>query len=186
MVFMPHVFGSYGPRHDPLARGAFIGLSGDCTCRELTRALFEGLSFQTRHALEALTTGIGKAPRRVVAMGGGTKNRFWVQNKADILGRPLEVVATPDVTPRGAAMIAGVGIGVFSDFRDALRQFGGAVTMVTPNRRLTEFYDRVYREVYLPLCNQLAPFNARLANLRPPQLEAANSNAALSGTGDGR
>ncbi len=186
VVFMPHVFGSYGPRHDPLARGAFIGLSGDCTCRELTRALFEGLSFQTRHALEALTTGIGKAPRRVVAMGGGTKNRFWVQNKADILGCPLEVVATPDVTPRGAAMIAGVGIGVFSDFREALRQFGGAVTTVNPNRRLTEFYDRVYREVYLPLCNQLAPFNARLANLRPPQLEAANSNAALSGTGDGR
>jgi xylulokinase len=165
---MPHVFGSYGPRHDPLARGAFIGLSGDCTCRELTRALFEGLSFQTRHALEALTAGIGKVPRRVVAMGGGTKNRFWVQNKADILGCPLEVVTTPDVTPRGAAMIAGVGIGVFSDFRDALRQFGGTVTSVTPNRRLSEFYDRVYREVYSPLCNQLAPFNARLANLRPP------------------
>jgi xylulokinase len=170
VVFMPHVFGSYGPRHDALARGAFIGLSGDCTCRELTRALFEGLSFQTRHALEALTAGIGQAPRRVVAMGGGAKNRFWVQNKADILGCPLEVVTTPDVTPRGAAMIAGVGIGVFSDFRDALRQFGGAVTPVSPNRRLTEFYERVYKEVYLPLCDELAPFNARLANLRPPQL----------------
>ena len=183
VLFMPHVFGSYGPRHDQLARGAFIGLSGDCTCRELTRALFEGLSFQTRHALEALTTGIGRAPGRVVAMGGGTKNRFWVQNKADILGCPLEVVTTPDVTPRGAAMIAGVGIGVFPDFRDALRQFGGTVTRISPNHRLTEFYERVYREVYLPLCEELAPFNARLANLRPPQLEAVSSNAPLSSSG---
>lgn len=183
VVFMPHVFGSYGPRHDQLARGAFIGLSGDCTCRELTRALFEGLSFQTRHALEALTAGIGRTPRRIVAMGGGTKNRFWVQNKADILGCALEVVTTADVTPRGAAMIAGIGVGVFADFRDALRQFAGAVTLVTPSDRLTEFYQRLYREVYLPLCDELAPFNARLATLRAPQLEPTSPNTIFTGTG---
>jgi xylulokinase len=184
VVFMPHVFGSYGPRHDQLARGAFLGLSGECTCQELTRALFEGLSFQTRHALEALTAGIGRVPRRVVAMGGGTKNRFWVQNKADILGCPLEVVTMPDVTPRGAAMIAGIGVGVFSDFRDALRRFGGSVTLVSPSDRLTDFYQRLYREFYLPLCDQLAPFNARLANLRPPQLEAASAKSGSSSPGD--
>jgi sugar (pentulose or hexulose) kinase len=115
-------------------------------------------------------------------MGGGTKNRFWVQNKADILGCPLEVVTTPDVTPRGVAMIAGVSIGVFSDFRDALGRFGGAVTLVSPNHRLTDFYQRIYREVYLPLCDELAPFNSRLATLRAPQLEAASPNSMLSGT----
>ena len=92
MIFLSHVFGSYGPRHDPLARGAFIGLTGTSRRQELTRALFEGLSFQTRHAVEALVKGIGRPPGRVVAMGGGVRNRFWVQNKADILGRPLEVV----------------------------------------------------------------------------------------------
>jgi xylulokinase len=185
IVFIPHVFGSYGPRHDQLARGAFIGLSGDCTYRELTRALFEGLSFQTRHALEALTTGIGRAPRRVVAMGGGTKNRFWVQNKADILGSPLEVVTTPDVTPRGAAMIAGVGVGVFSDFRDALRQFGGTATLISPSDRLTEFYQRLYTETYLPLCDELAPFNARLATLRAPLAETTSPKSAFSSPGVG-
>ena len=84
-----------------LARGAFIGLSVRAADAELTRAVFEGLSFQTRHALEALISGIGTPPRRVVAMGGGTKNRFWVQNKADILGRELEVVTTP-TSPREA------------------------------------------------------------------------------------
>jgi xylulokinase len=183
VVFMPHVFGSYGPRHDQLARGAFIGLSGDCACQELTRALFEGLSFQTRHALEALTAGIGRAPCRVVAMGGGTKNRFWVQNKADILGCPLEVVTTPDVTPRGAAMIAGIGVGVFSDFRNALHRFGGAVALISPSDRLTDFYQRLYREIYLPLCDQLAPFNARLSTLRAPQFEPASPENTSSGTG---
>jgi sugar (pentulose or hexulose) kinase len=102
-------------------------------------------------------------------MGGGTKNRFWVQNKADILGRPLEVVTTPDVTPRGVAMIAGIGVGVFSDFRDALRHFARPVTVVLPDARRTDFYRRVYTDVYLPLCSALAPFNSRLASLTGPE-----------------
>ena len=169
VIFMSHVFGSYGPRHDPLARGAFIGLTGTSRRQELTRALFEGLNFQTRHAVEALVEGIGRPPGRVVAMGGGVRNRFWVQNKADILGRSLEVVTTPDVTPRGVAMIAGVGIGVFSDFRDALGHFERPVTVVAPDPRRKDFYQRVYSEVYLPLCDALAPYNSRLAALTAPE-----------------
>jgi xylulokinase len=168
VVFVPHVFGSHGPRLDHLARGAFFGLSSECAIQDMTRALFEGLSFQSRHALTALRSGIGRAPNRVVAMGGGTKNRFWLQNKADILGCPLEVVTTPDVTPRGAAMIAGIGVGVFSDFHDALSKFKLPVTRVVPNERLTGFYQSVYEDIYLPLCDALTPFNARIATLRPP------------------
>lgn len=184
VLFIPHVFGTYGPRHDPLARGAFIGLSGESTSRELTRALFEGLNFQSRHALDSLMAGMGRTPHRILAMGGGSKNRFWVQNKADTLGCPLEVVTTPDVTPRGAAMIAGIGAGVFSDFRDALQHFDLSVTEVAPNHILTEFYQRIYKEIYLPLCNELAPFNSRIAALRPPQLVIANASGVSSSTGD--
>jgi xylulokinase len=169
IIFLPHVFGSYGPRHDHLARGAFIGLSGPCSRRELTRAVFEGLSFQTRHALEALIDGIGVQPRRVVAMGGGAKNRFWVQNKADILGRELEVVTTPDVTPRGAAMVAGIGIGVFRNFQDAAERFARPGTKISPNLELTEFYQNLYRDAYLPLLDKVAPYHSRLAFSRPPR-----------------
>ncbi len=173
LIFLPHVYGSYGPRHDHLARGAFVGLSGPCTRKELTRAVFEGLSFQTRHALEAMIDGIGTEPRRVVAMGGGAKNRFWVQNKADILGRELDVVTAPDVTPRGAAMVAGIGIGVFRDFREAASRFARPATKVLPNRELTEFYSNLYRESYLPLLDELAPYHSRLTILRPPRTPAA-------------
>jgi xylulokinase len=172
VIFVPHVFGSYGPRHDSLARGAFVGLSGPCGRPELTRAVFEGLSFQTRHALEALISGIGTSPRRVVLMGGGAKNRFWVQNKADVLGRELEVVTTPDVAPRGAAMIAGVGIGLFRDFRDAADRFARPSTKVQPNLKLTEFYRKLYHDVYLPVLDELAPFHSRLAISRPPRMDA--------------
>ena len=178
LIFLPHVFGSYGPRHDHLARGAFIGLSGPCGRPELTRAVFEGLSFQTRHALEALIDGIGRPPGRVVAMGGGAKNRFWVQNKADILGRELEVVTTPDVTPRGAAMVAGIGIGVFRDFQDAADRFARPGIRVLPNAELTEFYSKAYKNLYLPLLDELAPYHSRLAVSRPPRTDASVQTAS--------
>jgi xylulokinase len=172
VVFLPHIFGSYGPIHNSLARGAFVGLSGTSGRAEMTRALFEGLSYQTRHALDALISGIGATPRRVVLMGGGAKNDFWVQNKADILGREIEVVTDPDVTPRGAAMIAGVGIGLFRDFRHAADRFARPTTKMMPNLELTEFYRNLYDDLYLPLLNELAPFHSRLAVLRPPSVDA--------------
>ena len=54
-MFVPHLFGSYGPRHDELARGAFVGLTGSTTRAAMTRAVFEGLSYQTRASVDALT-----------------------------------------------------------------------------------------------------------------------------------
>ena len=131
VIFVPHVFGSYGPRHDRLARGAFVGLSGPCGRAELTRAVFEGLSFQTRHALEALTSGIGTPPHRVVTMGGD-KEPFLGAEQSGHPGRELEVVTTPDVTPRGAAMIAGIGVGLFRDFREAADRFAQPSTRCCP------------------------------------------------------
>ena len=119
-------------------------------------------------------------------MGGGAKNRFWVQNKADILGRELEVVTTPDVTPRGAAMIAGIGIGVFRDFREAADRFARPSTKVLPNPELTEFYQQAYQDVYLPLLDELAPFHSRLAVSRPPRTgwrAGGLMNEMLSGGG---
>jgi xylulokinase len=138
----------------------------------LTRAVFEGLNFQSRHALEALSDGIGMPPRRVVAMGGGAKNRFWVQNKADVLGRELEVVTTPDVTPRGAAMVAGIGVGIFRDFQHAVDRFARPGTKVSPNMELAEFYQKLYKDMYLPLLDQLAPYHSKLAVSRPPRIDA--------------
>jgi xylulokinase len=172
VLFLPHVFGSYGPVLNNLARGAFVGLCGPCGRAELTRSVFEGLSFQSLHALEALISGVGTPPRRIVAMGGGVKNRFWVQNKADILGRELEIVTTPDVAPRGAAMIAGVGVGVFRDFRHAADRFTQPSTKVSPNLELTEFYRKLYQDVYLPVLDQLTPFHSLLGVSRPEQKAA--------------
>ena len=182
VVFVPHLFGSLGPRYDELARGAFVGLTKRASRRELARALFEGLNFQTRHCFEALLAETGLTPHRVVFMGGATKNRFWTQNRANVLGREVEVVTIPDVTPRGCAVIAGVGAGVFSSFDEGVRAMAPSTATLAPDPRETEIYDDIFTNVYRPLVEELAPFNARLSELSRPRIVTADERSAPART----
>ena len=165
VVFVPHLAGSYGPVLDERARGAFIGLTSRTTRSELTRAVFEGLCFQSRYALEALQDGLGRRVSRVVTMGGATRNQLWMQTRADVLGSEVDVVSQPDVTPRGAAMIAGVGAGLFADFWEAARAWALNRTTLSPDDDRAAAYAARYRDVFRPLCEQLSPFHHRLGEL---------------------
>jgi xylulokinase len=165
VVFIPHLFGSYGPRHDELARGAFVGLTSSTTRTAMTRAVLEGLSYQTRASVEALTQATDVEAGRVVVMGGGVKNRLWLQTRADALGRELEVVSDPDVTLRGAAMLAGMGIGLFRDHEDAIAAFAPQTVPIEPDPRRAALYEQLYESVYVPLQMSLEPVNHRLAGI---------------------
>ena len=165
VVFIPHVFGSYGPILDERARGAFIGLSNQTTRAHLTRAVYEGLCYQSRHALEVLEDGMARPTERVVMMGGGVKNVVWTQIRADVIGRVVEVVDDPDVTPRGAAMIAGVGAGVFADFHEAARSLAPTTSPVDPRPEDSNRYRDMYQDAYLPLVSALTPVHHRLSDL---------------------
>ena len=75
VLFIPHLAGSYGPVVDERARGAFAGITSADHAGRLARAVFEGLCFQSRHAVEALESGLGQKVTRLVAMGGATEIR---------------------------------------------------------------------------------------------------------------
>ncbi len=165
LVFVPHLFGSYGPHHDELARGAFVGLTGSTTRAAMTRAVLEGLSYQTRASVAALTHATDVQAGRVVVMGGGVKNRLWLQTRADALGREVEVVDDPDVTPRGAAMLAGLGIGLFRDYEEAVATFAPQTVPIEPDPRRAALYEQLYESVYVPLQMSLETVNHRLARI---------------------
>ncbi len=166
VVFVPHLAGSYGPLLDEKERGAFVGLTNRTTRAELTRAVFEGLCFQSRYAIEALQDGLGRTASRLVTMGGATRNPLWMQTRADVLGAEVDVVSQADVTPRGAAMIAGVGVGLFSDFWDATRSWALDRSTLRPDDARAATYDELYKSVYLPLGVELSPFHHRLGEVR--------------------
>jgi xylulokinase len=167
VLFLPHVFGSFGPVLDERARGAFLGLTNHTTRAHLTRAVYEGLCFQSRHSLESLASGMGQSPERVCMMGGGAKNALWTQIRADVIGRPVDVVDDPDVTPRGAAMIASVGAGVHPTFHDAAREMAPTTSRIEPDDRAAGQYENLYHDGYLAALEGLSPIHHRLSASTP-------------------
>ena len=151
LYFMPYLAGERTPHMDATARGGFIGLTLRHEQAHLTRAVMEGVVFSLRQGLQ-LITELGVPVQRVVASGGGTRHPLWLQLQADILGRPIEQTLTTEAAATGAALLAGVGAGVYPDVAAACARAvrrSPEVVQPDPTRvaRYTQIYQR-YAELY--------------------------------------
>jgi xylulokinase len=112
--FQPALGGASTPRWNADVSAAFTGLGIGHDRRHLARAVLEGCCFAVRDIVDRLDRlGLGADTIRVV--GGGAKDRTWLQIKADVTGRAVELLVEPEATALGAALIAAVGIGWFPD-----------------------------------------------------------------------
>jgi xylulokinase len=118
-MFLPHLSGSHCPVVDHRSLGAFVGLRNIVTKGDMLRAIIEGLDYQFLQIVRGFESGVGVKPEQIVAIGGAINNAFWMQNKADVLGRPIEVPQLDEAVPLGAAILAGIGVGLYRDERDA-------------------------------------------------------------------
>ncbi len=151
LFFLPHLAGERTPHMDPLVRAAFIGLDLRHTRANLTRAVMEGVVFALRQTLD-LVLELGAPLETLVAAGGSTRHPLWLQLQADIFNRAVHPSASADSTAVGAALLAGVGAGVFADLGEAVRR---AVTPlrppVQPDPARAGMYSRAYeryRQLY--------------------------------------
>jgi xylulokinase len=110
LILLPYFSGERTPIHDPLARGCVLGLNLTHTRGHLYRAALEGIACATAHALEALADA-GAAPRRVRAVGGGTRNRVWTQATSDFSGLDQELSARTLGASYGDAFLAALAAG---------------------------------------------------------------------------
>ena len=118
VLFLPALSGSTAPRWNDAMRGAFLGLAMNHTSAHAARAVLEGCAYALRDIVDRLDAlGLGHGEVRIV--GGGARDDLWASIKADVLGRPMRRVLTEEATAVGAAMVAGVGTGVFADFSAA-------------------------------------------------------------------
>ncbi|HEV7809887.1 MAG TPA: FGGY family carbohydrate kinase [Candidatus Limnocylindrales bacterium] len=116
--FLPALGGAMTPRWNPAVQGAFTGLAIGHDRRHLARALLEGCAFAVGDVVDRLETlGLGGDTIRVV--GGGARDRTWLQIKADVTGRRIERLCEPEATALGAALTAAVGLGWFPDLQTA-------------------------------------------------------------------
>jgi xylulokinase len=119
LLFLPYLTGERTPHPDPLARGAFVGLTVRHDLRHLTRAVLEGVAFGLRDGLDLmLASGLAR-PDQIRASGGGTRSALWRQILADVLDAQIATVATEEGAAYGAALLAAVGAGWFDTVEEA-------------------------------------------------------------------
>jgi xylulokinase len=111
LLFLPYLTGERTPHPDPLARGAFVGLTVRHNQAHLTRAVLEGVAFGLRDSMELIQkAGLGQI-RQVRVSGGGARSPLWRQILADVMDTELVTVNTTEGAAFGAALLAGVGAG---------------------------------------------------------------------------
>lgn len=110
LILLPYFSGERTPIHDPLAKGCLIGLNLTHTRGHIYRALLEGIACGTAHAFETFADA-GAPPGRVLAVGGGIRNRVWAQATADFVGCDQILRAKTIGASYGDAFLAGLAMG---------------------------------------------------------------------------
>jgi len=150
-MFLPHMSAAGCPVVDARSLGAFVGLSNFVTKGDMLRAIIEGLDYQFLDIVNAMERGLETKPDRFVAVGGAVRNKFWMQNKADVVGRPIEVPDVEEATPLGAAILAGIGVGLYEDEQDAFEHVYKSGDTYEPDPELAASYAewfQVYKQLY--------------------------------------
>jgi xylulokinase len=161
VMFLPHMSAAGCPVVDARSLGAFVGLSHFAGRGDLLRAVVEGLDYQVRDIVASFQAGLDIHPDRLVAVGGATRNAFWMQNKADITGLPIEVPEIEEATPLGAAILAGIGVGLYRDEQDAFERIYRAGKTYLPAPQLAAQYSECY-PIYKQLYPALKPISHQL------------------------
>jgi xylulokinase len=163
-LWLPHLMDSGTPEGDRASRAALIGLRLEHDAGDIFRGLLESLAFWLRHNLEDVADlPIWQGVEEVILLGGTTRLALLSQLKADILGRPVIVPELPEAAAIGAALLAGLGAGVFRSPAAAVGSLRYGRMVIEPDAAHVAWYDRLYREAYRPLYGALREVNHRLA-----------------------
>ena len=158
VFFLPYLMGERSPINDTNARATFIGMTMDTTRADMTQAMLEGVAFAIRDSFE-VAKSLGISIPRSNICGGGSKSALWKTITANVLGIPLDTVATEQGPGYGAAMLAMVACGRFASVREAADALVRVKSTVEPDAELIKLYDERYaqfREIY-PACRALFP-----------------------------
>lgn len=142
--FEPYLDGAASRPRDPDAWGAWLGVRLHHTRADFARAAMEGLTFGIRHLVAGMSAAARLPVEELRAVGGATRNAWWQQLKADVIGAPIQTLAVTAVTAQGAALLAGIGIGMFADEADASARANCPAARYEPNPETHARYDAAY------------------------------------------
>ncbi len=164
LLYFPYLLGSGTPHPDQQVKAAFIGLGANHTRAHLAKAVLEGVAYELEFIRRAAERGTGVAIDTVIAAGGGTRNQHRMQIKADVGGQRVVVAPQAEATVLGAALLAGIGCGVYRDAAEALKHIRSHPgTIYSPKQEQHKQYRRIYEQGYEPLQQPLRHIARNLA-----------------------
>ncbi|MEG1639782.1 MAG: xylulokinase [Ruthenibacterium sp.] len=158
LLFLPYLMGERSPILDSDARGVFFGLSAMHTKAHLLRAVLEGVVYSQRECLDVLRE-MHVAPKEMLACGGGGTSPLWRQMLADVFNLPVKTMQSKEGPALGVAILAGVGVGIYSSVAQACKQVIVENSPQTPIVERIERYEQffeLYKTLYPTLKNDFA------------------------------
>ena len=151
LIFTPYIQGERTPYNDSSIRGSFVGMDISHKLDNFVRAVLEGITYSLKDSL-VIIDGDGLNPvETMVSVGGGAKNKTWLQMQADIFNKNIVTLEIENGPSTGAAMLAAVGAGYYDDFKTCAKDFVKYKKEYKPNPENVKIYEKyyeVYRMVY--------------------------------------
>lgn len=153
LVFLPYMSGERSPIWDPDAKGVFYGLDFGKTKGHVIRSCMEGVAYSLKHNLD-VAMSIGVDVKELFAVGGAANSALWMQIKSDITRKPLAVPFSDTAATLGAAILAGVGVGMYEGFEDAVARTVKITGRYEPDKENEGVYQSNYK-TYISLYENL-------------------------------
>ncbi|MDI7277978.1 MAG: FGGY-family carbohydrate kinase [Anaerolineae bacterium] len=148
LYLLPFLAGAGSPEQDPRATGALLGLRLHHSRADLARAALEGVCYELRRLLESLHALTPGGEDVLRAVGGGARNPFWLQLRADVTGHTVEVPEGTERAALGAALLGGVAAGVYRSVEEAATNAYRLAQVYRPDARAHQEYSARYEETY--------------------------------------
>lgn len=143
VFFYPHLTGATSPFWNPRASGALYGLSLASGRDEIIRAVLEGWCFQLKSNLDTIEE-LTSPRENAIIFGGGARSPFIQQLLANVLNRPVVVSPTSETALLGAAMLAGLGCGIYDELEEAKTIVRRGARVVTPQPPIAREYHEIF------------------------------------------
>ncbi|MDG1934955.1 MAG: FGGY family carbohydrate kinase [Paracoccaceae bacterium] len=163
-LFLPQLEGERAPHWDPDLRGAFLGVSRQTRLPDFARAVYEGVAFAARQALETLKISAAVDSDIISCGGGGFRSQAWTQIRADVLNTPLQTLTSGEPGISGAVTLAAIGTGIYSSFEAASSDLTQYSAPHTPDPEKADFYASAF-EIYKEAITENANIGKRLTQL---------------------
>jgi sugar (pentulose or hexulose) kinase len=152
ILYFPYLAGSGSPHTDIHVRAAFTGLDASHGRGDIAKAVLEGTAYEVEFIRQKAEKSQAIPIQKIIVSGGGTRNPLWLQIKADVTGCQLRVLSMPEASLLGAAFIAGIGTGYYSDLSAVLKLTQSISERIFyPDFNLHQEYQNWYQNGYLKL-----------------------------------